>query len=289
MLPVTSLYSYVNRWECDENDHMNVQFYLAKFDEADRHFFSNFSGEHQTLGSRLARHIRYHHEAHDATILCVSTGVCFDSPYEFTVIHQMNDYSNGTLLATALDGYALGARFRSNIQSKFKKYQISPLDTHLPRGFDCSMTKVRLGEQNLLDQGAFVVHHNTLMPRNCGPNNLADDHFIVGCFSDGAAHMWERTPLNRAWLDQQEYGRVALEMKLSYQKPLKIGSSIKLVSGLTNVSAKTFTFRHHMFDTKSNKLVLTGDIVATVLDLNCRQAVNLPEKSIENMKKLLIE
>ncbi len=289
MLPIDSLYSYVNRWECDENDHMNVQFYVAKFDEANRHFLSKFNVDQTTFGSRLVRHIRYHREARDATILKVSSGVCFDSPYEFTVFHQMNDYSNGTLLATALDGYSLVAEIRNEIQSKFEKCEETPLDIHLPRGFDCTPTKINLSEQQLMERGAFIVHQNTLMPRNCGPNNKADDHFIVSCFSDGAAHMWERTPLNREWLDQNKYGRVALEMKLCYYNAINLGASIKLVSGITKISTKTFSFRHHLFDISSNKLLVTGDIVAAVLDLGDRLAVNLPKESIESMKTLLIK
>ena len=289
MFSVDSLYSYVNRWECDENDHMNVQFYASKFDEATRHFLSICGIEPAKIGSRLARHIRYHREARDATILKISSGVCFDSPYDFTIVHQMNDYSYGTLLATVLDGYTIAKEFRSEMQSKFENFVITPLEDHLPRGFDTIPTNMALSERKLLNQGAFIVHHNTLMARNCGPDNMADDHFIVGCFSDGAAHMWERTPLNRKWLDRKEYGRVALEMKLCYRRPLEIGSSIKVISGLTKISTKIFTFRHHVFDIANSELVITGDIVAAILDLKNRQAVNLPEKSIETMKSLLIQ
>ena len=38
MSAVETLFSFVNRWECDENDHLNVQFYFSRFDEADRQF-----------------------------------------------------------------------------------------------------------------------------------------------------------------------------------------------------------------------------------------------------------
>ena len=137
-----SLFSYVNRWECDENDHMNVQFYAAKFEEANRHFFQNSGVDINTFGPRLMRHIRYHREAHDATILKVASGVCFDSPYEFTVVHQMNDYSEGTLLATALDGYSLPTDLSNQFKSKFANSVITPLDVHLPRGFELYTNKL---------------------------------------------------------------------------------------------------------------------------------------------------
>ena len=284
-----SLFSYVNRWECDENDHMNVQFYAAKFEEANRHFLQSNGVDINTFGPRLMRHIRYHREAHDATILNVASGVCFDSPYEFTVVHQMNDYSEGTLLATALDGYSLPADLSNQFKSKFANSVITPLDVHLPRGFDCTPTNLNLSAQQLLEKGALPVHHNTLMSRNCGPQNKPDDLFFVGCFSDGAAHMWERTPLNRKWLDHHRYGRIALEMKLCYGTPIGIGSSIKIISGLIRVTTKTFGFRHHVFDVASGKIVVTGDIIAAVLDLDGRQAVNIPAASIEKMNSLLIE
>ena len=38
MAAIETLFSFVNCWECDENDHLNVQFYLGRFEEADRQF-----------------------------------------------------------------------------------------------------------------------------------------------------------------------------------------------------------------------------------------------------------
>jgi acyl-CoA thioester hydrolase len=67
MAAIETLFSFVNCWECDENDHLNVQFYLARFEEADRQF-RLLSGLSDALaGARRARHLRYHEELIPAT------------------------------------------------------------------------------------------------------------------------------------------------------------------------------------------------------------------------------
>ena len=38
MSAIETLKSYVNTWECDENDHLNVQFYFRFFEDAAGHF-----------------------------------------------------------------------------------------------------------------------------------------------------------------------------------------------------------------------------------------------------------
>ena len=48
MNSVTSHKSVVYPWHCDFNDHMNVQFYVQKFDEATWYFF-NYLGYNKTF------------------------------------------------------------------------------------------------------------------------------------------------------------------------------------------------------------------------------------------------
>src|SRR5690606_16110861 len=57
-----TLFSSVNRWECDENDHLNVQFYFTRFEEADRQFRLLSGLSDALVGSRRVRHVRYHCE-----------------------------------------------------------------------------------------------------------------------------------------------------------------------------------------------------------------------------------
>lgn len=71
MALVESLKSFVNRWECDENDHMNVQFYWTKFQTAALHFRLAAGLDDLPETARSSRHVRYHSEVHAADPLVV--------------------------------------------------------------------------------------------------------------------------------------------------------------------------------------------------------------------------
>jgi len=36
---ITTQRSFVNVWECDENEHLNMQHYFSRFSDAATHFF----------------------------------------------------------------------------------------------------------------------------------------------------------------------------------------------------------------------------------------------------------
>ena len=87
----------VQRWECDENDHLNVQFYLARFEEADRQF-RLLSGLSDALaGARRARHLRYHEELYSGDTLVMRSHVAFDGPYMLTVVHELRRSADNVL------------------------------------------------------------------------------------------------------------------------------------------------------------------------------------------------
>ncbi|MEP3275098.1 MAG: thioesterase family protein [Stappiaceae bacterium] len=288
MSAIESLHAFVNRWECDENDHMNVQFYFAKFQEADRQFAAMTGLTGSLVGARRVRHIRYHREVTAGTLLRVLSSIAFDGPHMFSVLHEMIDVSSGTLVAAAMDGYSPSAKTAQSLRPRFIEYESSANADNSPLGIGPSVAGMSMTAKSLLARGARVVHQNTVMPRDCGPDSRADDQFLAGCFSDGAAHVWERTPMNRSWLESNGYGRVAVEMKLSYGTALKMGSSVQVVSGITGMGSKTFSFRHHVFDVVSGAAVAMVDVVALSLDLKTRKAVELPKSAVTELQALRI-
>ena len=92
-----TLYSFVNRWECDENDHLNVQYYFSRFEEADRQF-QLISGLNEALvGARRVRHVRYHKELRTGDLIVVRSAIAFDGPHMLTAVHEMYDVTTDTL------------------------------------------------------------------------------------------------------------------------------------------------------------------------------------------------
>ncbi|MET1414248.1 thioesterase family protein [Roseibium sp. HPY-6] len=284
-----TLFSFVNRWECDENDHLNVQFYFSRFEEADRQFRLMCGLSETLVGARRVRHVRYHKELRTGDLITVHSSIAFDGPHMLTVVHEMRDGSTGTLAATALDGYEPSPNSAKSLRQRFKDFQTPMIAEAAPRGVQSGPAGIRAPLQSLLNQGAEVCFRGTVMPRDVGPDGKADDQYALACCTDGVAHVWQRTPMNYAYLLEHGFGRVAVEMKLTWSTPLKSGDAVVVATGFTHVGKSTFNMRHHIFESRTARLAATLDVVALTMDLSSRSAVALPEEAHGAISKMLID
>jgi len=289
MTPQATLSSFVNRWECDENDHLNVQFYYGRFEEADRQFLL-LSGLNETLvGARRVRHVRYHKELRTGDLITVHSSIAFDGPHMLTVVHEMRDGDTGAIAATALDGYEPNASSAKTLRQRFKAFQVPMSAEASPQGIPTGPANMRVTLQGLFSKGAETCFRGTVLPRDTGVDGRADDQFALACCTDGVAHVWQRTPMTKSYLNENGLGRVAVEMKLSWATPLKTGDTVAVVTGFTGISSKTFSMRHHLFESRTNRLAATLDVVALAMDLDTRSAIALPEEAHRDISKMLID
>ncbi|GAA0777778.1 thioesterase [Roseibium denhamense] len=283
-----TLHSFVNRWECDENDHLNVQFYFSRFEEADRQF-RQVSGLNETLvGTRRVRHVRYHKELRTGDLVSVQSSIAFDGPHMFTVLHEMRNKVSGVLAATALDGYEPSLNSAKVLRQRFNDFQCPMISEANPRGIPAAPAHGKVSRDGLLAKGAEVCFLGTVLPRNIGPDGKADDQFALASCTDGVPHVWQRTPMTHSYLTENGLGRVAVEMKLTWATPLKTGDMIQVVSGFSGVQEKTFSMRHHIFESRTNRLAAVLDVVALTMDLSSRRAVSLPDDAPKAIAAMLI-
>lgn len=281
-----TLYSFVNRWECDENDHLNVQFYFTRFEEADRQFQLITGLSEALVGARRVRHVRYHKELRTGDLITVRSSLAFDGPHMLTAVHEMYETTSGNLVATAIDGYEPNANSAKALRNRFKEYQCPMNEAAAPRGLSATPPNNRLTLDGVLSAGANICYRGTVLPRDIGVDGRADDGFALSCFTDGVAHVWQRTPMDYAFMTENGFGRVAMEMKLSWVSPLKSGDAVVVASGLTGCNSKTFTMRHHLFESRTKRLAAVCDVVALVMDLEARKAVELPESSTKEISRI---
>ena len=87
--------SFVNSWQCDENVHMNVQFYWKCFGDAGQIF-------HQLCGSKpqrwIDRHVRYHDELGMGSNIIIRSAALAGRRQ---IVHLMDNGDTGQLSATA--------------------------------------------------------------------------------------------------------------------------------------------------------------------------------------------
>ncbi|WP_417766791.1 acyl-CoA thioesterase [Stappia sp.] len=284
-----TLFSFVNCWECDENDHLNVQFYLARFEEADRQFRLMTGLSDAVAGARRARHIRYHAELYAGDTLMATSHIAFDGPYMLTVVHELRRTVDGVLAATATDGYAPSDGMARELRRRFQEASAPMPDKAQPRSLSSAPEATGVTTRQVEAAGATVVHRATVLPRNTGPDGRADDAFALSCFTEGAPHVWNRTPMTDAWLTKRGLGRVAVEMKLVWASPLKQGEPVLTLSGLTGASRTTFTFRHYLYEARTHRLAAICDVVALTMHLETRKAVPLQEEIRSAILKNLLK
>ena len=278
MAALETLFSFVNCWECDENDHLNVQFYLSRFEEADRQFRLMSGMSDALAGPRRARHIRYHEELYAGDTLAVRSHVAFDGPYMLTVVHELRRTADGALAATTTDGYAPGTGAAQEIRRRFQGVSAPMPDAALPRSLGAALDGNGSATAAILEgAGARVTHRSTVLPRHTGADGRADDAFALQCFTEAAPHIWNITPMSDSWLTKHGYGRVAVEMRLAWHGPLKPGDPVLTLSGLTGAARSTFSFRHHLFEARTLRLAAVCDVIALTMDLKRRKAVALEE------------
>ncbi|MTI00218.1 thioesterase family protein [Roseibium sp. RKSG952] len=286
MTATSTLYSFVNRWECDENDHLNVQFYFLRFEEADRQL-RLIAGLNEThVGARRVRHVRFHNELMDAQLAQVRSGIAFDGPHLFTIVHEMHDPTSGALAATSIDGYEPNTNSAKALRQRFTEFHVDMPEHAAPKGLPASLNSVRVTSAELASHGAFVSYRGTVLPRDIGPDGRADDAFAMAAFTNAAPYVWERTPLTQHYLGEHNLGRVVVEMKLSWQSPLKAGEPYHIMSGLTGCAGKAFSFRHHMFETRTDRPIACLDVVALAMDLKNRKAIALPKEAVEEIQRM---
>lgn len=91
--------SFVDTWECDENNHLNIQFYWKRFGDAGQIFQQMMNREPRAW---VDRHVRYHRELHAGTNTVVQSAT---PSSHACLVHVLSGGENNTVSATALDQF----------------------------------------------------------------------------------------------------------------------------------------------------------------------------------------
>lgn len=94
-------------WHCDFNEHMNVQHYMAKFDEATWQFFFflGITPHYLKQESRgivaVEQHLKYYEELHAGDLIHINTRLIELKPKALVLFHQMMNTASGKCVADA--------------------------------------------------------------------------------------------------------------------------------------------------------------------------------------------
>jgi len=264
---IETLRSSVNTWECDENDHLNVQFYARRFDEASRHFALTARGGANAAALPPVRHIRYHGELRAPAALDIRSAVIADGPYAGHIVHLMHESQTGRLSATALDP-ASGLSFDATVASK-------EVEAAFPRGIADAIEPI--SNQEILAQGGMCTYRGMVWPSECDADGLMGEQHYVGRTSDAAPHAWSHCGLTQDWFDEHKCGRVALEMKICRHRPARIGDLLAIHSLMKRAGRRTLKIRHELTASSDDAALASIEVMVVILDHVRRKVAELPE------------
>ncbi len=265
----------VNSWECDENDHLNVRFYVEKHWQTLCGALPQLSLPQQHPASALlVQHLRFLQESRLAAPLSGYAAVVDTGAGTGVLTELRNTFTDEVLSAcihrfdTAVGGTAIDIP-----------------DHARPRGVaDADLPHVALALSDV-DAGGFrLIGQGVVQQAECNGDGHMAVHNYMGRISDSMPHLWGLLGARGSELDPGEGGAV-LEYRLRYHRPLTAGDAFVVHSGIAEVGAKVQRFAHLMFDAGSAELVLSAEAAGVRMDLNARKALTLsPERQAQMAK-----
>ena len=120
--PILTYRGTIYPWHCDHMGHMNVMWYVGKFDEATWHFFSNVGlprSRFLSEGTGMAaveQHIEYKRELHSGDLISIRSAVVEVKEKSIQFAHEMTNDETGELAArTVLVGVYFSTTARKSL------------------------------------------------------------------------------------------------------------------------------------------------------------------------------
>jgi acyl-CoA thioester hydrolase len=95
-------------WQCDHMGHMNVMWYVGRFDEATWQLFAMLGLDRRYLdGQRrgmvaVEQHLRYRRELHAGDVIAIRSGVLEVREKSLRFVHEMTETSGGEVSASSV-------------------------------------------------------------------------------------------------------------------------------------------------------------------------------------------
>ncbi|TLP43807.1 MULTISPECIES: thioesterase family protein [Cohaesibacter] len=284
MTRFVTLNQYINTWECDENDHMNVQFYFSMFDDASK-LFASCNKMEDAFSKRISRHVRFHSELRSGSQVRILTSLvtpetddgmpesgCF-------VQHVMENITNGLVAASALDLYE-GTAWPSHANHQ-DKIDDNVMPRALKHDADFSLKSPEDFGETLIGRG--IVH-----PAMCDATGHARDQAYISAASDVGSHAWAQVGMNSNWLKVNGFGRVSIEMRLCVLEGMKAGDQFSIHVAFTSLQPNMFTMRYDFFDIRDGRHIAFVDTAAMVFSVATRRSNHLPDFAKEAIKERMI-
>jgi len=270
----------VNRWECDENDHLNVRFCEEKLWQTlvggllELDLIS--ATEVDDLPARITcQHLRFQQESRIATpisgfVSLLSTAVS----KEFNVLAQLRHSVSGEPLCSALVAISGLAHGEATVSEE-------EITHGLPRGIDADSPYHVLNLAAALEKGFVVTGRGVIQPNECTTSGCLLPYNYMARTSDSMPNLWSHLAGDERVTDAE--GGAVVEFRRHYHQPLREHQALVVVSGLLGAQGKIQRFGHLLFDARTQQCYASAQAVAVRMDLQARKAIALSEEDLASL------
>lgn len=266
----------VNTWQCDENDHLNVQFYTQFGHEASAHLLAQLG-----LGPRAQRaaglgvtaaddHVRYLKEFRVVDAVEVHSAPVEIGDRHLLAYHEIRNPAEAAIAATVRRRIVCDQPWPAAFRARAEAACRALPEAARPR----SVGTVSLPELTLEAAhaaGLIEVGRTVITPDQCDERGEFLPRHQFGRYSDGAPVLWNHLGFDRAAMQDRREGSVVVEMLAHYRRPLRAGDLAIVMSGLAAFTAKTLVFTHFLFEAETGTLAACAEAVGMKFDQKVRK------------------
>lgn len=266
----------VNTWQCDENEHLNVQFYTEFGHEASSHLLASLGfgpRAQRTAGiatSVVDDHVRYLREFRVVEPVEVHSAPVEVGERHVVAYHEVRNPAGGHIAATIRRRIASSEPWPADVRARAEAARMDLPAAAKPR----SVGKLDLPDLSLVDAakiGLIEVGRTQITPDECDEKGEFLPRHQFGRYSDGAPVLWNHLGFDRAAMQERQEGSVVVEMLNHYRRPLRAGDLVVTMSGLADFTDKILTFTHFLFEAESGTLAACAEAVGMKFDQKIRK------------------
>ena len=266
----------VNTWQCDENDHLKVQFYTQFGHEASAHLLAQLG-----LGPRAQRasdltvtaaedHVRYLREFRVVDAVEVRSAPVEIGERHLLAYHEIRNPAEAGIAATVRRRIVCDKPWPDAFRARAEAACLELPAAARPRSVgtlalpDLTLDAARAA-------GLIEVGRTVITPDQCDERAEFLPRHQFGRYSDAAPLMWNHMGFDRAAMQERQEGSVVVEMLNHYRRPLRAGDLAVVMSGLAAFTAKTVVFAHFLFEAETGTLAACAEAVGMKFDQKVRK------------------
>jgi len=294
-LPFVIHRSSVNAWECDENGHLNVRYFIGKNYQGLVHLLAEIGltprvlDKHNAQVRLVSQHIRLHREVLLAVPLTISGAVVEQRPSRLQLYSEVRHTKDGSLFTTfSSDIVLVDRQSQQPITVAYDPVElVAALPTHGEIKSLFAEEKPALSISAALDNGYVETGRGTVMTEECDANGEMETYQYTGRIADAIPTFMSTMQSDEefALRSAGKLGGAVVENRVDYFAPLARGNRFIILSGLRSFTAKTQRLTHLVFNLDNDCLVLHSQGIAVALDLQTRRAVPFSEDRRARMTK----